>query len=156
MQERLAVVQKAAPDIAAHLPLHFDTAYKNPCWSPSDGIMHCLPGFFIAGGMQCGSDLLWQRLKQHAHVGTHHDARSHWWTLHPKSRAGTFDRYLTLFSNAKTLSAIRREPQTLLGEVSPASFAYMMAEMVSTRLRHVREPQTIRSCGCVFQSLAPS
>lgn len=128
--ERLTSIRRAAPDIAKYLPLHFDPGYSNPCWSDPTGAMHCLPAFFIAGGMQCGSDLLWRRLKEHAHIGTKHDARSHWWTLHPRSRAGTFERYMSLFSTRQSLETLRGEPRTLLGEVSPATFAHVMAEML--------------------------
>ena len=128
--ERLAVIRRAAPDIAKYLPLSFDPSFDSPCFKDAKGAMQCLPAFFIAGGMQCGSDVLWQRLMSHGHIGRQHDGRSHWWTLHPRSRAGTFERYLSLFSNERTLATLQREPRTLLGEVSPATFAFMMAEML--------------------------
>jgi hypothetical protein len=130
--EQISAVQLAAPDIAARLPLRFEEKLATPCWVDGEngGKLKCLPAFFIAGGMQCGSGLLWKRLQVHAHVPSQHDALSHWWTLHPRSRAGTFERYVSLFSTERTLSAIRKEPSSLLGEASPATFGFMMAEQL--------------------------
>ena len=58
--ERLSLVKHAAPDIYTHLPLRFEPNLSSPCWRLR-GELACLPAFFIAGGMQCGTDLLWQR-----------------------------------------------------------------------------------------------
>ena len=57
----------AAPDFAKYLPITFDPTFQTPCFTGTDSAtMRCLPAFFIAGGMQCGSDMLWRRLKEHA------------------------------------------------------------------------------------------
>lgn len=128
--ERLAAIGLAAPDIAPNLPLKFDPAYDTPCFRNADGLLRCLPAFFVAGAMQCGTSLLWKRLTKHALIPWEHDALSHWWTLHPKSRAGTLDRYVGLLSNEATLAAIRREPHSLVGEASQATFTFMMAEQL--------------------------
>ena len=61
-------------------------------------------------------------VQQHAQVPSKHDGASHWWTLHPRSRAGTFDRYTSLFSSNATLALLRRRPRSLLGEWSQATF----------------------------------
>ena len=128
--ERLAAIGLAAPDVAKYLPLNFVPEFDTPCFQDRDGMLRCLPAFFLAGAMQCGTGTLWKRLTRHALIPWHHDALSHWWTLHPKSRAGTLDRYLGLFSNEKTLAALRHEPHSLLGEASQATFTFMMAEQL--------------------------
>ena len=129
--ERMAAVTKAAPDVAKHLPISFDPAFATPCWRDvNSSKTRCLPAFFLAGAMQCGADSLWRRLKAHAHVPSAHDALSHWWTLHPRSRAGTFDRYVDLLMAPSTLSVLSRSPQAQLGEASPATFTFMMAEQL--------------------------
>ena len=84
--ERLAAIQHAAPDVAKHLPLSFESSLDNPCFRTADGALRCLPAFFIAGAMQCGTGALWKRLTMHSLVPSHHDGASHWWTLHPRSR----------------------------------------------------------------------
>jgi len=129
MRQRLRIVEQAAPDVRKYLPIPFDEEFDNPCFR-NDSRLLCLPAFFVAGGMQCGVPDMWSRLTAHAHVGDHHDAAPHWWTNHPRSTAGFFDRYLSLFSNAKTVAQIQAEPRTLLGDVSPASLAFVMAEQL--------------------------
>jgi hypothetical protein len=126
--ERLAAIARAAPDVAAHLPLHFDEARANPCWR-ANGTLHCLPAFYLAGGMQCGVAGLWSRLRKHEHVlHEGYDSAPHWWTNHPRSRVGSFDRYVGLFSSRRALAQLEREPRAVLGDVSPASLAFIMAE----------------------------
>ena len=127
---RLQELGNAAPDIAAFLPLQFESAFDNPCFLDVNHTLRCLPAFFLAGAMQCGSGDLWRRLRDHAHVAGKHDALSHWWTLHPRSRAGTFERYLALLTGPGTRSTLDAEPKALLGEASPATFAFMMAEQL--------------------------
>ena len=127
--ERLAAIRRAAPDIADRMPLSFDNGFDNPCFY-FDGALRCLPAFFIAGAMQCGTGVLWRRLKNHGLVPSEHDGASHWWTLHPRSRAGLFDRYLGLFSTDATLAKLRAKPKSLLGEYSQASFTFMFAEQL--------------------------
>lgn len=84
--------------------------------------------------MQCASGDFWRRLTVHAHVADEHDALSHWWTLHPRSishgRPRDFAQYLDLFSSAPTIEALERDPLTLLGDASPATFTFMMAEQL--------------------------
>lgn len=133
--ERLVALRQAAPDVASRLPLKFEAALSNPCFRDGNGTRRCLPAFFLAGGMQCGVADLWSKLRMHPHVADEHDALSHWWTNHPRSRAGVFDVYLDRFSNAKTLAALSTQPRTLLGEASPATFTYAMAE--SLRLHYL-------------------
>ena len=120
---------------AGRLPLTFEPELSNPCFRDANGTRRCLPAFFIAGAMQCGSADLWAKLRKHEQILDEHDALSHWWTNHPRSRAGLFDAYLDRFSNVRTLKALRREPRALLGEASPATFTFMMAE--SLRLHHL-------------------
>ena len=187
LAHRQRIIQQAAPDVAKYLPLPFDRTYDNPCFQNGSSLL-CLPAFFVAGGMQCGGWDLWRRLKAHEHISDHHDPAPHWWTNHPRSTAGSFDRYLSLFSDRKTLAQVRSpllimarctapthygamhgpyslwrrwvaspydgaglraaahltlnpnpkptptqvraQPHTLLGDVSPASFAFMMAEQL--------------------------
>lgn len=135
--DRLRAVRKAAPEIAAQLPLRFEDGLSNPCFREANGshALRCLPAFFISGAMQCASSDLWKRLQQHGHVPSTHDALSHWWTNHPRSRAGDFGKYLDRLSGPRTLKALQREPSSLLGEASPATFSYVMAE--SLRLHYL-------------------
>ena len=128
------MIAKAAPDIAPYLPLQFEEGLSSPCFSVN-GTRRCLPAFFLAGAMQCGGSDLWSRLQRHGQIPSSHDALSHWWTNHPRSRAGDFDRYTERFSGPRTLAALDREPRSLLGEASPATFTYIMAE--SLRLHYL-------------------
>ena len=116
LRQRQEILRQAAPDIDKYLPIQFDDSYDNPCFH-NDSALRCLPAFFVAGGMQCGGWDLWARLRAHEHISDHHDAAPHWWTNHPRSRAGPFDRYLSLFSDRKTIAAVTAEPRTLLGDV---------------------------------------
>ena len=106
LAQRQRIIQQAAPDVAKYLPLPFDRTYDNPCFQNGSSLL-CLPAFFVAGGMQCGGWDLWRRLKAHEHISDHHDPAPHWWTNHPRSTAGSFDRYLSLFSDRKTLAQVR-------------------------------------------------
>lgn len=127
---RLSIVRRVAPDVAKYLPLPFDANFDSPCWRPNDTALRCLPAFFLAGGMQCGVYDAWARLSSHQLIPRHHDALSHWWTNHPRSSAGDFDKYVNRFSGAKTLARVAEAPRTLLGEASPASLTFMMAEQL--------------------------
>jgi N-acetylgalactosamine 4-sulfate 6-O-sulfotransferase len=135
---RLAELKKAQPDIAAVLPLRFDLRLKTPCFANGTA-MRCLPAFFLSGAMQCGTSDMWRRLTVHEQIASEHDALSHWWTLHPRSmargRLRDFNQYLDLYSAPRTLAMLERAPGTLLGEASPATFTYMMAEQL--RLHHL-------------------
>ena len=124
---RLAIVRKAAPDVAAELPLSFERGLSNPCWK-SNGTLRCLPAYYLAGGMQCGVGDLQRRLGHHSLVGRGSDQAPHWWTNHPRSRAGNFARYVGLFSPASAVARVQREPRMLLGDSSPATFSYILAE----------------------------
>ena len=57
-----------------------------------------------------------------------YDAQAHWWTNHPRSRAGYFERYVSLYSGERTAAALEAEPRSVLADASPASFTFMMAE----------------------------
>lgn len=144
---RAEAVRKAAPEIADRLPLRFDQHLANPCVRHANGTLHgCLPAFFIAGAMQSGSADLWKRLQLHPHVPSRHDALSHWWTNHPRSRAGDFDRYVERFSNAATLRALRAAPESaLLGEASPASLTCVMPESLRP---HCLDLDALITSGC--------
>ena len=115
LAQRQRIIQRAAPDVAKYLPLKFDRAYDNPCFQNGSSLL-CLPAFFVAGGMQCGGWDLWRRLRAHEHISDHHDAAPHWWTNHLRSTAGSFDRYLSLFSDRKTVAQVRSHhpPRPLL------------------------------------------
>jgi hypothetical protein len=136
LKQRRELIRQAAPDVYSYLPIHFDGALDNPCFRNGSSLL-CLPAFFVAGGMQCGGWDLWARLKAHEHISDHHDAAPHWWTNHPRSRAGYFDRYLSLFSDQKTIETVTAEPRTLLGDVSPASFAFMIAEQLRLHYQYL-------------------
>ena len=133
--ERLAVIGKAAPDIASHLPLRFEEGLSSPCFRDANSTRRCLPAFFVAGAMQCAASDLWRRLQTHGQIPSTHDALSHWWTNHPRSRAGGFARYYERLSGPRTLAVLEGEPRALLGEASPATFTYIMAE--SLRLHYL-------------------
>jgi hypothetical protein len=94
---RMALVRRAAPDVAPYLPLRFVPKLSNPCWQ-ANGSSHllCLPAFYLAGGMQCGVGDLERRLSHHNLIGRGRDSAPHWWTNHPRSRAGDFARYTSL------------------------------------------------------------
>ena len=51
-----------------------------------------------------------------------YDAQAHWWTNHPRSRAGYFERYVSLYSGERTAAALEAEPRSVLADASPASF----------------------------------
>lgn len=132
--QRLAAVRRSAPDVARHLPLQFDKALANPCFHDANhsGALRCLPAFLVAGGMQCGVSDLWSRLRKLALVRSEHDAAPHWWSNHPRSRAGEFDNYVgaTMMATPRAVAALEREPASLLGDASPATFAFMFAEQL--------------------------
>lgn len=137
------------------LPLRFEPHLSNPCWrvhssgkdpnpnlNPNPNaserqLLRCLPAFFLAGGMQCGVGDLARRLKAHRFIQSGRDVAPHWWTNHPKSRAGGFARYVSLFSSDESTSLISSQPQTLLGDSSPASFAFIMAEQLRLHYRYL-------------------
>ncbi len=127
--ERQAAIAQAAPDVASHMPLRFDPAFDNPCWRNGTRL-RCLPAFYIVGGMQCGVADLWGRLRAHKHVLHEHDAAPHWWSNHPRSRAGDFARYINLFSGRRTVERIEQKRRSLVGDASPASFAFILAEQL--------------------------
>jgi len=128
-ESRVDVIRWAAPDVAALLPLRFDGRYTGgDCWRNGSALT-CLPALFIAGAMQCGTSDLWDRLRAHKLVGAlRYDAKAHWWTNHPRSRAGDFGRYISLYSGSATAAALEAEPQSVLADASPATFTFMMAE----------------------------
>ena len=150
--ERLQAIRKAAPDIYARLPLQFEEGLSNPCFRDGNDTLRCLPAFFLAGAMQCGNSDLWRRLQEHGLVAHKHDALSHWWTNHPRSRAGDFDKYLDRLSGRRTVAALTREPGTLIAEASPATFTYVMAE--SLRL-HYLYLDAFASCHARCRSATP-
>ena len=120
-------ISKGAPDVAAYLPLRFEP-FSSPCWR-NGSALRCLPRLFLAGAMQCGVPDLWERLRAHALLGAlRYDAQAHWWTNHPRSRAGYFERYVSLYSSERTAAALEAEPRSVLADASPASFTFMMAE----------------------------
>eukprot|EP00965_Chrysotila_dentata_P036928 1228661-Pleurochrysis_carterae.AAC.3 len=124
--QRLSEIEKAAPDVARLLPLKLEPAFANPCWRDQNTTqLQCLPAFFLAGALQSGVADMWSRLRTHSCVSARHDALSHWWTNHPRSRAGGFQKYIDRFSGHATLKSVQREPRTLLGEASPATFSFM-------------------------------
>ena len=126
--DRLAAIAKGAPDVAAYLPLRFEAKFSSPCWR-NGSALRCLPRLFLAGAMQCGVPDLWERLRAHALLGAlRYDAQAHWWTNHPRSRAGYFERYVSLYSGERTAAALEAEPRSVLADASPASFTFMMAE----------------------------
>ena len=126
--DRLAAIAKGAPDVAAYLPLRFEAKFSSPCWR-NGSALRCLPRLFLAGAMQCGVPDLWERLRAHALLGAlRYDAQAHWWTNHPRSRAGYFERYVSLYSGERTAAALEAEPRSVLADASPASFTLMMAE----------------------------
>ena len=126
--DRLAAIAKGAPDVAAYLPLRFEAKFSSPCWR-NGSALRCLPRLFLAGAMQCGVPDLWERLRAHALLGAlRYDAQAHWWTNHPRSRAGYFERYVSLYSGERTAAALEAEPRSVLADASPASLTYMMAE----------------------------
>ena len=131
--QQLSELRKAQPDIATALPIRWLQDRSNPCFVNGTRT-RCLPAFFLGGAMQCGSGDLWKRLREHGLIVSKHDALSHWWTLHPRSiahgRFRDFNQYLDLFSTAPTLAALEAQPEALLGEASPASFSFMMAEQL--------------------------
>ena len=133
---RLSILLSVAPDVHRELPLPLEDRLSSPCWQ-RNGSRHCLPAFFLAGAMQCGAGDLWQRLRQHALVPSRHDALSHWWTNHPRSRAGDFNTYVRRFSNEATLRAIEAEPGSLLGDASPATFTFIFAESLRLHYRYL-------------------
>ena len=138
LESRLAIIARAAPDVRPALPLRLDSRYSNPCWREANGSarhLRCMPAFFVAGALQSGVPDFWRRLRVHGLIGSRHDALSHWWTNHPRSRAGTFDTYVSRFSTASAIEGVEREPRTLLGDASPATFTYIMAE--SLRLHYM-------------------
>lgn len=151
LAHRQRIIQQAAPDVAKYLPLQFDRTYDNPCFQNGSSLL-CLPAYFVAGGMQCGGWDLWRRLKAHEHISDHHDPAPHWWTNHPRSTAGSFDRYLSLFSDRKTLAQVRAQPHTLLGDVSPASFAFMMAEQLRIHYQYL---DAFDACASACRGRAP-
>ncbi|KAL1503007.1 hypothetical protein AB1Y20_011076 [Prymnesium parvum] len=138
---RAAITRKAAPDIAAYLPLRFDPRLSTPCWTPNasagGGEKLCLPAFYLAGGMQCGVADLAARLAHHPLLGKPRDAAPHWWTNHPRSRAGDFARYVRLFSSREATLRLEREPRTLMGDASPASFTFIMAEQLRLHYQYL-------------------
>ena len=136
LRHRLRIIKRAAPDVSKYLPLKFDRELDNPCFHNGSSLL-CLPAFFVAGGMQCGGSDLWRRLRAHEHISDHHDAAPHRWTNHPRSTAGSFDRYLSLFSDRRTLAQVRAQPHTLLGDVSPASFGFIMAEQLRIHYQYL-------------------
>jgi len=135
--ERMAATLMVAPDVHRELPLPLEPGLASPCWRRNDTApLQCLPVFFIAGAMLSGVGDLWARVRKHALVPMHHDALSHWWTNHPRSRAGDFATYARRFSNAATIRAVEATPGTLLGDASPASFTFMFAESLRLHVSH--------------------
>ena len=102
--------RKGCAGRAAYLPLRFEAKFSSPCWR-NGSALRCLPRLFLAGAMQCGVPDLWERLRAHALLGAlRYDAQAHWWTNHPRSRAGYFERYVSLYSGERTAAALEAEP----------------------------------------------
>ena len=138
LSTRLAEVRAAAPDVFAELPLPLQPSLASPCWRRNEtSRLRCLPAFFVAGALQSGTADLWRRLKAHSLIPSRHDALSHWWTNHPRSRAGNFETYTSRFSGDATLAALDAAPDSLLGDASPASFTFMFAESLRLHYRYL-------------------
>ena len=118
--DRLAAIAKGAPDVAAYLPLRFEAKFSSPCWR-NGSALRCLPRLFLAGAMQCGVPDLWERLGDALLAALRYDAQAHWWTNHPRSRAGYFERYVSLYSGERMAAALEAEPRSVLADASPAS-----------------------------------
>mmetsp|Transcript_23303 Transcript_23303/g.73951 ORF Transcript_23303/g.73951 Transcript_23303/m.73951 type:complete len:267 (-) Transcript_23303:311-1111(-) len=138
LSTRLAEVRAAAPDVFTELPLPLQPSLASPCWRRNEtSRLRCLPAFFVAGALQSGTADLWRRLKAHSLIPSQHDALSHWWTNHPRSRAGNFETYTSRFSGDATLAALDAAPDSLLGDASPASFTFMFAESLRLHYRYL-------------------
>jgi hypothetical protein len=64
-----------APDVFSGLPRSFLPEYKTPCWHV-EGVLQCLPYYYLLGVFQCGVLDLHERMLQHPDVAVSRFRRS--------------------------------------------------------------------------------